>query len=106
MAHRPRGGRHLLISPLASNGKTPMHPTRRSLIASLVLASALPLAALAQAPAASSCTPKGNAPMKVKLTTSMGPIVVQLAKEKAPLSTENFVKYVEARHYNGTIFHR
>ncbi len=83
-----------------------MHPTRRSLIASLVLASALPLAALAQAPAASSCTPKGNAPMKVKLTTSMGPIVVQLDKEKAPLSTENFVKYVEAGHYNGTIFHR
>jgi cyclophilin family peptidyl-prolyl cis-trans isomerase len=83
-----------------------MHTTRRSLIASLVIASALPLAALAQAPAASSCTPKGNAPMKVKLTTSMGPIVIQLDKEKAPISTENFVKYVEAGHYNGTIFHR
>ena len=83
-----------------------MHSTRRSLIASLVIASALPLAALAQAPAASSCTPKGNAAMKVKLTTSMGPIVIQLDKDKAPLSTENFVKYVEAGHYNGTIFHR
>ncbi len=44
--------------------------------------------------------------MKVKLTTSMGPIVIQLDKEKAPISTENFVKYVEAGHYNGTIFHR
>ena len=83
-----------------------MQSTRRSLIASLVIASALPLAALAQAPAASSCTPKGNAPMKVKLTTSMGPIVIQLDKEKAPISAENFVKYVEAGHYNGTIFHR
>ena len=44
--------------------------------------------------------------MKVKLTTSMGPVVIQLDKEKAPISTENFVKYVEAGHYNGTIFHR
>ena len=83
-----------------------MHSTRRSLIASLVIASALPLAALAQAPAASSCTPKGNAAMKVKLTTSMGPIVIQLFPDKAPISTENFVKYVESGHYAGTIFHR
>ena len=44
--------------------------------------------------------------MKVKLTTSMGPIVIELNKEKAPVSTENFVKYVESGHYNGTIFHR
>ena len=44
--------------------------------------------------------------MKVKLTTSMGVVTVELNKEKAPVSTENFVKYVEAGHYNGTIFHR
>ncbi|MBL0124006.1 MAG: peptidylprolyl isomerase [Betaproteobacteria bacterium] len=44
--------------------------------------------------------------MKVKLTTSMGAITLELNKEKAPLSTENFVKYVESGHYNGTIFHR
>ena len=44
--------------------------------------------------------------MRVKLTTSMGPIVIQLDKEKAPISTDNFVKYVESGHYNGTIFHR
>jgi len=44
--------------------------------------------------------------MKVKLTTSMGPIVIELDKDKAPISTENFVKYVESGHYNGTIFHR
>jgi len=74
----------------------------RIVIASLVLACAAPLA-FAQA---SSCTAKGNAPMKVKLTTSMGPIVIELNKEKAPISTENFVKYVESGHYNGTVFHR
>ena len=44
--------------------------------------------------------------MKVKLTTSMGPIVIELNKEKAPISTENFIKYVESGHYNGTVFHR
>jgi len=49
---------------------------------------------------------KGNTAMKVKLTTSMGAIVLELNKEKAPLSTENFLKYVESGHYNGTIFHR
>ncbi|MGZ5032419.1 MAG: peptidylprolyl isomerase [Usitatibacter sp.] len=44
--------------------------------------------------------------MKVKLTTSMGPIVIQLDKDKAPVSVDNFVKYVESGHYSGTIFHR
>ncbi len=45
-------------------------------------------------------------PVKVKLTTSMGAITLELNSEKAPVSTENFVKYVESGHYNGTIFHR
>jgi peptidyl-prolyl cis-trans isomerase B (cyclophilin B) len=49
---------------------------------------------------------KGTDPMKVKLTTNMGAITLELNKEKAPISTENFVKYVESGHYNGTIFHR
>ena len=44
--------------------------------------------------------------MKVKLTTSMGPIVIELNKEKAPISVDNFVKYVQSGHYNGTVFHR
>lgn len=44
--------------------------------------------------------------MKVKLTTSMGPIVIELNREKAPVSVDNFVKYVESGHYNGTVFHR
>jgi peptidyl-prolyl cis-trans isomerase B (cyclophilin B) len=45
-------------------------------------------------------------PVKVKLTTSMGAITLELNSEKAPISTENFVKYVESGHYDGTIFHR
>jgi cyclophilin family peptidyl-prolyl cis-trans isomerase len=80
-----------------------MNLARRIAIATLALS--LPLAALAQTQP-SSCTAKGDSPMKVKLTTSMGPIVIELDKAKAPISTENFVKYVESGHYNGTIFHR
>ena len=44
--------------------------------------------------------------MKVKLTTSMGPIVIELDEAKAPISSQNFLKYVDSGHYNGTIFHR
>jgi cyclophilin family peptidyl-prolyl cis-trans isomerase len=91
-----------------------MNPSRRLLAASLLLAlAALPLGAAAQAKgkpetAANACSAKlkGSAPMKVKLTTSMGAITVELNKEKAPVSTENFVKYVDSGHYDGTIFHR
>jgi cyclophilin family peptidyl-prolyl cis-trans isomerase len=84
-----------------------MSTSARISLATLVAAVALPLAALAQAPA-KSCSDllKGSTPMKVKLTTSMGPFTIELDKQKAPVSVENFVKYVESGHYNGTIFHR
>jgi cyclophilin family peptidyl-prolyl cis-trans isomerase len=58
------------------------------------------------APANACKTDKGSNAMKVKLTTSMGAITLELNNDKAPISTENFVKYVESGHYNGTIFHR
>jgi cyclophilin family peptidyl-prolyl cis-trans isomerase len=44
--------------------------------------------------------------MKVKLTTSMGAITIELDQAKAPISAENFAAYVKAGHYDGTIFHR
>ena len=43
---------------------------------------------------------------KVRMETSYGPITVALFPEKAPNTVANFVQYVEARHYNRTIFHR
>ncbi len=49
---------------------------------------------------------KGTTAVKVKLTTNMGAFTLQLDNEKAPISTANFVKYVESGHYVGTIFHR
>ena len=43
---------------------------------------------------------------KVRFQTSMGDIVVELDAAKAPKSVANFVQYVKAGHYDGTIFHR
>ena len=43
---------------------------------------------------------------QVVLTTSMGVITVELEAEKAPLSTKNFLEYVESGFYDNTIFHR
>jgi peptidyl-prolyl cis-trans isomerase B (cyclophilin B) len=43
---------------------------------------------------------------KVKMTTSLGAIVIQLDNAKAPISAANFADYVKQGFYNGTIFHR
>ncbi|HHC73928.1 MAG TPA: peptidyl-prolyl cis-trans isomerase [Thiothrix sp.] len=42
----------------------------------------------------------------VKIETSKGDIVIQLDSENAPISTKNFIQYVQDEFYNGTIFHR
>lgn len=42
----------------------------------------------------------------VRLETSMGNIVIELNKQAAPVTTKNFLEYVEAGFYDGTIFHR
>jgi len=46
------------------------------------------------------------AQQKVKLATSLGDIVVELDREKAPKTVDNFLQYVKAGHYDGTVFHR
>ena len=43
---------------------------------------------------------------QVEFNTSMGAIVIELDREKAPQTVENFLQYVKEGHYNGTIFHR
>ncbi len=42
----------------------------------------------------------------VKLITNKGTIEIELHEDKAPLSCENFLSYVDAGQYNNTIFHR
>ncbi len=43
---------------------------------------------------------------KVSMKTNLGEIVLELNQEKAPKSVDNFLQYVKAGFYNGTIFHR
>jgi len=43
---------------------------------------------------------------KVLLETNMGDILIELYPDKAPITVENFLKYVDSKHYDGTIFHR
>lgn len=43
---------------------------------------------------------------KVKMTTSLGTIVIELDDAKAPVSAANFADYVKSGFYDGTIFHR
>jgi peptidyl-prolyl cis-trans isomerase A (cyclophilin A) len=43
---------------------------------------------------------------KVKLETSMGDVVIELDRNKAPITSNNFLRYVSKYNYDGTIFHR
>lgn len=70
----------------------------------LALTAALSLPALApRAAEAAEATPPSPA---VKLETNMGDIILRLDSAKAPETVANFLSYVRAGHYDGTIFHR
>lgn len=51
--------------------------------------------------------PAGEATLspRVRVSTSMGEFEIELYAEKAPITVINFVDYVQAGYYNGTIFH-
>jgi peptidyl-prolyl cis-trans isomerase A (cyclophilin A) len=72
---------------------------RAFLRASLSLTAALLLAA----PAARSAD--DDHPVVV-IDTSMGPITIELDRAKAPITVDNFLKYVDMGFYDGVVFHR
>jgi cyclophilin family peptidyl-prolyl cis-trans isomerase len=41
----------------------------------------------------------------VVMETSMGKITMELFEDKAPITVKNFLRYVDEKHYDGTIFH-
>lgn len=43
---------------------------------------------------------------QVIMETSKGTIKIELYDSKAPITVQNFLKYVDDKHYDGTIFHR
>lgn len=76
-------------------------------LASMALAAMFSVASPVQAQDAAKAKPAiASHDAVVKLTTSMGDIVVQLDAAKAPKTVENFLAYVKDKHYDGTIFHR
>jgi peptidyl-prolyl cis-trans isomerase A (cyclophilin A) len=44
--------------------------------------------------------------VRVRVQTELGDIVIEVDPIKAPNTTANFLKYVDAGHYDGGIFHR
>jgi len=49
--------------------------------------------------------PTGPNPIVV-METSMGTVKIELYQDKSPITVANFLKYVDDKHYDGTIFHR
>ena len=43
---------------------------------------------------------------KVLMETTDGEITIELFADKSPVTVENFLRYVEDGHYDGTVFHR
>jgi cyclophilin family peptidyl-prolyl cis-trans isomerase len=43
---------------------------------------------------------------RVKIETTMGDVVVELDRRRAPITVNNFLRYVDKRAYEDTIFHR
>ncbi|HTD06490.1 peptidylprolyl isomerase [Undibacterium sp.] len=71
--------------------------TRRRILAAVLAGSALALSSLT---AVAADNPK------VEFKTNMGAIVLELYPEMAPKTVDNFLRYVKAGQYKGTIFHR
>nr|WP_315396042.1 peptidylprolyl isomerase [uncultured Duganella sp.] len=85
-----------------------MYKTQTSLFGKLMTmfaGVALSGAALAATPASKTAAPANPTP-QVEIKTTMGDIVVELDREKAPKSVDNFLAYVKSGFYKGTIFHR
>jgi len=61
-----------------------------------------PPAAAPEAPPAAPQEP----PPRVSLQTSMGQIVLELNRERAPLTVANFLRYVTEGHFNNTVIYR
>lgn len=77
-------------------------------IAGFTLGTVLSVAALQAAQAAPTSTKKETSMSQpqVKLQTNQGDIVLELNAEKAPVTTENFLKYVNNGFFDNLIFHR
>src|SRR3954454_24563301 len=49
---------------------------------------------------------QATAPERVRVTTNLGSYVIELQRDRAPLTVENFLGYVRSGQYNNTLIHR
>lgn len=74
---------------------------------SLLTIAAAPQTAPPPAPAPSPTTaPRPHATVAVTITTTEGPITLALERERAPITTANFLRYVDKKRFDGTAFYR
>lgn len=64
------------------------------------------LCCLLGAPVAVEAAEEGPDNPKVVMKTTDGDIIIELYAEKSPVTVENFLAYVDAGYYDGTVFHR
>lgn len=72
--------------------------------AAAALALAAPVSDAAWAQPAPATTPA--AAVRVQLNTIMGAIVIELDRARAPVTTANFLRYVDQKRFDGTVFYR
>jgi peptidyl-prolyl cis-trans isomerase A (cyclophilin A) len=86
MTHRLISALALILSATSASAQTPTVP-------------ALPTASAAPAP-------KVYATIRVTLATPLGPITLELEKERAPITSANFLRYVDQKRFDGIAFYR
>ena len=77
----------------------------RALLFSLLIFTVSAQAAKKEADDGSQIQPDNYYP-RVKLETTMGDIVIELDRRRAPITVNNFLRYVDKRSFEGTIFQR
>ena len=53
-----------------------------------------------------SCSQNEKEIKVITFETTLGPIVIELFEEEAPVTSKNFLEYAESGFFNGTLFHR
>lgn len=75
-------------------------------LALLLLAPAATIGAAPKAAPKPAAPVQPQGPVRVTLTTSLGPILLELDGKRAPITTANFLRYVDQRRLDGTVFYR
>lgn len=78
---------------------------RSFLITGLIILASMMFCSIANAASNAKLQPDNLFP-QVKISTSMGDIVVELDRMRAPITVDNFLTYVVNHEYDGNIFHR